>query len=96
MSETSGRKNAHDYKARLVWDGNLGAGTSTYTGYGRKYHFQIDGKPDLIGSADPMFRGDANVYNPEDLFVSRALLLPLAQLSRTLRADQDQRPRLRG
>ena len=37
MSTTPGRKNAHDYKARLVWDGNLGEGTSTYMGYGRKY-----------------------------------------------------------
>jgi len=71
MSEkTPGRKNAHDYKARLVWEGNLGDGTSTYTGYGRKYRLKIDGKPDLIGSADPIFRGDANAYNPEDLFVA--------------------------
>ena len=70
MSTPSGRKNAHDYKARLVWDGNLGEGTSTYTGYGRKYRVQFDGKPDLTGSADPIFRGDANVYNPEDLFVA--------------------------
>jgi organic hydroperoxide reductase OsmC/OhrA len=70
MSVTPGRKNAHDYKAHLIWDGNLGDGTSTYTGYGRKYRLQIDGKPDLTGSADPIFRGDANVYNPEDLFVA--------------------------
>ena len=67
---TTGRKNAHDYKARLVWDGNLCDGTSTYTGYGRKYRVQFDGKPDLPGSADPIFRGDANIYNPEDLFVA--------------------------
>lgn len=70
MSTSSGRKNAHDYKARLVWDGNLGDGTSTYTGYGRKYRVQFDGKPDLPGSADPIFRGDPDVYNPEDLFVA--------------------------
>src|SRR6195256_1840783 len=70
MADNPGRKNAHDYKARLVWDGNLGEGTSTYAGYGRKYRVQFDGKPDLIGSADPIFRGDANVYNPEDLFVA--------------------------
>jgi organic hydroperoxide reductase OsmC/OhrA len=70
MSTPSGRKNAHDYKARLVWDGNLGTGTTSYQGYGRKYRLQIDGKPDIIGSADPMFRGDANAYNPEDLFVA--------------------------
>ena len=70
MSTPSGRKNAHDYKARLIWDGNLGTGTTSYQGYGRKYRLQIDGKPDIIGSADPMFRGDANAYNPEDLFVA--------------------------
>jgi organic hydroperoxide reductase OsmC/OhrA len=70
MATSSGRKNAHDYKARLVWDGNLGDGTSTYTGYGRKYRVQFDGKPDLPGSADPIFRGDPGVYNPEDLFVA--------------------------
>ena len=70
MSTPGGRKNTHDYKARLVWDGNLGTGTTTYQGYGRKYRLQIDGKPDIVGSADPMFRGDANAYNPEDLFVA--------------------------
>jgi organic hydroperoxide reductase OsmC/OhrA len=70
MSESTSRKNAHDYKARLVWDGNLGTGTSSYTGYGRKYRVQFDGKPDLRGSADPMFRGDRDAYNPEDLFVA--------------------------
>src|SRR3954462_9779243 len=70
MAEITGSKKAHEYRAHLVWDGNLGAGTTTYAGYGRKYRLQIDGKPDIIGSADPMFRGDANIYNPEDLFVA--------------------------
>jgi organic hydroperoxide reductase OsmC/OhrA len=70
LSASPDRKNAHDYKARLVWDGNLGDGTTTYTGYGRKYRIQFDGKPDLTGSADPIFRGDANIHNPEDLFVA--------------------------
>jgi len=87
MAESAGRKNAHDYKARLIWDGNLGAGTTSYTGYGRKYRLQIAGKPDLTGSADPMFRGDANVYNPEDLFVAALsschLLSYLALCART-------------
>jgi organic hydroperoxide reductase OsmC/OhrA len=70
VTDSTGRKNLHDYKARLVWDGNLGTGTTTYQGYGRKYRLSIDGKPDIVGSADPMFRGDANAYNPEDLFVA--------------------------
>ncbi|HJQ12670.1 MAG TPA: OsmC family protein, partial [Gemmatimonadaceae bacterium] len=29
-----------------------------------------DGKPDLIGSADSLFRGDRDAHNPEDLFVA--------------------------
>jgi organic hydroperoxide reductase OsmC/OhrA len=66
----SDRKNEHDYKARLIWDGNLGSGTSTYQGYGRRYRVQFDGKPELKGSADPLFRGDREIYNPEDLFVA--------------------------
>jgi len=70
MSTTPGKRNTHDYRARLIWDGNLGAGTTSYTGYGRKYRLLIDGKPELTGSADPMFRGDANAYNPEDLFIA--------------------------
>jgi organic hydroperoxide reductase OsmC/OhrA len=70
MTPTTGKRNAHDYKAKLVWEGNLGDGTSSYMGYGRRYRLKIDGKPDLTGSADPMFRGDANAYNPEDLFVA--------------------------
>jgi len=61
---------AHTYKSQLIWDGNLGDGTSTYQGYGRQYRVVIDGKPDLHGTADPMFRGDAAKHNPEDLFLA--------------------------
>jgi organic hydroperoxide reductase OsmC/OhrA len=60
----------HEYAARLVWDGNTGTGTATYSGYGRKHRVLIDGKPDLEGSADPMFKGDADRPNPEDLFLA--------------------------
>lgn len=61
---------AHSYEIRLVWDGNRGSGTADYTGYARDYRVQVGGKPDLAGSADPMFRGAAERYNPEDLFVA--------------------------
>jgi organic hydroperoxide reductase OsmC/OhrA len=60
----------HDYTARLVWDGNLGEGTSSYTRYGRQHHVEIAGKPDLAGSSDPAFRGDPARHNPEDLFLT--------------------------
>lgn len=61
---------SHQYNARLIWDGNLGRGTSTYSGYGRQYHVVISGKPDLAGTADPTFRGEADKHNPEDLFLA--------------------------
>ncbi|MGK2960931.1 MAG: OsmC family protein [Gemmatimonadaceae bacterium] len=60
----------HDYTTRLKWDGNLGQGTSTYAGYDRNYVVAIDGKSEMRGSADPMFRGDGSLHNPEDLFIA--------------------------
>jgi organic hydroperoxide reductase OsmC/OhrA len=60
----------HAYTARVVWEGNTGEGTARYAGYGREYRVVIAGKPDLAGSADAAFRGDAGLHNPEDLFLS--------------------------
>src|SRR6476646_10769337 len=57
----------HEYASRLVWDGD---GTSSYTTYVRNHHVEIEGKPDIELSADPIFRGDATRPNPEDLFVA--------------------------
>ena len=61
---------SHEYKSRLAWDGNLGTGTETYQGYGRDYTVSIDGKPDIRGSADPMFRGNKDLPNPEEWFIA--------------------------
>lgn len=60
----------HDYASHLVWTGNLGGGTSAYAGYGRDYTVAVDGKQEMQGSADPMFRGNPDLHNPEDLFVA--------------------------
>lgn len=60
----------HDYAARVIWEGNTGEGTTSYAGYGRGYRVQVAGKPDLLGTADPMFRGEADRHNPEDLLVA--------------------------
>jgi len=60
----------HVYQTNLVWTGNLGAGTKTYTGYSRAHEISIAGKPVIVGSSDPHFRGDASRYNPEDLLVA--------------------------
>lgn len=64
------RMKAHRYDSHLIWDGNTGDGTATYQGYGRNYRVLVDGKAELHGSANPMFRGDAGVHDPEDLFLA--------------------------
>jgi organic hydroperoxide reductase OsmC/OhrA len=60
----------HRYSARLVWDGNRGTGTSAYNAYGREYRVTFEGKPVVHGSADPTFRGDPALVNPEDMLVA--------------------------
>jgi organic hydroperoxide reductase OsmC/OhrA len=62
--------NTHHYALTLEWTGNLGAGTSTYEGYSREHVVRIAGKPDLRGTADPLFRGDPTLHNPEDLLLA--------------------------
>ena len=61
---------SHDYRTHIVWDGNLGDGTSSYAAYGRHYRVLVAGKPDLAGSANPLFRGEAGKHDPEDLFLA--------------------------
>lgn len=60
----------HRYSSRLIWDGNLGEGTLKYTNYGREYRILVADKPDLVGTADPAFRGVRERHNPEDLFLA--------------------------
>jgi organic hydroperoxide reductase OsmC/OhrA len=59
----------HHYDVRMTWTGNDGEGTRTYRGYRRDHVIQAAGKPDIPGSSDPAFRGDALRYNPEELFI---------------------------
>lgn len=60
----------HSYRAHIVWTGNRGEGTTGYRAYDRDHRIEIAGKPTLTGSADPMFRGDAGLHNPEDLLLA--------------------------
>jgi organic hydroperoxide reductase OsmC/OhrA len=60
----------HRYRVDVVWTGNRGTGTDTYRSYSRNHLIRVPGKPDLPGSADPTFRGDATRYNPEDMLVA--------------------------
>ena len=55
---------AHDYAAPVIRDGNTGQGTASHTSYDRRYRGLVAGKPDLVGSADPAFRGEADSQPP--------------------------------
>lgn len=70
----------HHYRASLVWDGNLGAGTADYERYGRQYRVLFEGKPALAVSADAAFRGDAARLHDkahELCFIARACNFPV-------------------
>lgn len=58
------------FHATVTWTGNLGSGTSDYSAYARDHIISGAGKPDIAGSSDPAFRGDAARHTPEDLLVS--------------------------
>jgi len=60
----------HSYPLSMVWTGNLGPGTSSYRAYSRDHEISAAGKPVLVGSSDPVFRGDAGRWNPEELLVA--------------------------
>jgi len=60
----------HRFRAVTHWTGSVHGPTASYGSYSREYLVQIEGKPDLIGSAAPPFRGDGSLYNPEDLLLA--------------------------
>jgi organic hydroperoxide reductase OsmC/OhrA len=62
----------HRYQVTVEWTGNTGTGTSTYRAYERRHDISASGsaKPDIPGSSDPAFRGDAARWNPEELLVA--------------------------
>lgn len=64
------RDRSHQYRTTVEWTGNLGQGTASYKAYSRDHRITAPGRPDLAGSSDPAFRGDASRYNPEDLLVA--------------------------
>jgi organic hydroperoxide reductase OsmC/OhrA len=61
---------SHSYQATVTWTGNTGDGTASYRGYSREHVVDVAGKPRLTASADPAFRGDPGLLNPEDLLVA--------------------------
>lgn len=60
----------HFYQISFEWTGNKGQGTKNYRVYDRAYEIEVQGKPVILGSSDPVFRGDKTKYNPEELLVA--------------------------
>jgi organic hydroperoxide reductase OsmC/OhrA len=60
----------HEYEVRLVWVGAEGGPLTDYESYSREYECRAGTKAPLRGSADPLFRGDSSLYNPEELLVA--------------------------
>ena len=73
---------SHTYHATIEWTGNNGTGTSDYRAYDRDHVIHCEGKPDIAGSADVAFRGDAQRHNPEDLLLDEQIG-PIRDLSGT-------------
>jgi organic hydroperoxide reductase OsmC/OhrA len=59
----------HAYSVDLTWTGARSVGTTSYTSYGRDHELTGEGKPPLLGTSDPAFRGDPTRWSPEDLLV---------------------------
>ena len=60
----------HIYKATITWAGNEGKGTAGYREYQRSHIINVEGKPEIPASSDPLFRGDKTRYNPEELLLA--------------------------
>lgn len=60
----------HTYEISLDWTGNRGQGTADDRAYDRAYMTESLGRPQILGSSDPAFRGDRSRWNPELLLVA--------------------------
>ena len=62
--------NSHEFQLETVWVGNQGSGTSDYKAYLRAHVIRASGKPEIQGSSDTVFYGDATRWNPEELLIA--------------------------
>jgi organic hydroperoxide reductase OsmC/OhrA len=60
----------HRYELTVTWTGDRGEGTSSYRSYARTHDVTAEGRHPIDGSSDPVFRGDADRWNPEQLLVA--------------------------
>lgn len=60
----------HLFKAQINWTSNQDSVESTSKFYSKSHKILIEGKPVLDVSAAKAFKGDPELYNPEDLLLS--------------------------
>ena len=60
----------HLFQALITWTGASAGPTESYRSYSREFLVQVEGKPDLVGSAAPTYLGDSSLHNPEDLLLA--------------------------
>ena len=60
----------HLFKATINWTSNQNPSDSTKRFYNKSHQIKIEGKPVLNVSAAKAFKGDPELYNPEDLLLS--------------------------
>ncbi|WP_337968019.1 OsmC family protein [uncultured Flavobacterium sp.] len=60
----------HLFKTQLNWTSNQKQEDSTKRFYSKSHQIKIEGKPILDVSAAKAFKGDPELYNPEDLLLS--------------------------
>jgi organic hydroperoxide reductase OsmC/OhrA len=70
LNKSGGTLKQHHYETQVAWTGNEGQGTKSYKGYKRDHAITAPGKPAVLASSDPAFRGDPARYNPEELLVA--------------------------
>ncbi|MCZ6644780.1 MAG: OsmC family protein [SAR324 cluster bacterium] len=60
----------HHYEVNTSWSSALAGPTHNYRSYSREHRIEIEGKAPLHASAEPAFRGDETLHNPEDLLLA--------------------------
>ncbi len=60
----------HSYCLALRWTGADQGPTTSYGAYSRDYVIEAPGKPEIKGSSEPAFRGDAARANPEEMLLA--------------------------
>jgi organic hydroperoxide reductase OsmC/OhrA len=60
----------HTYELTVTWTGDRGSGTSGYRDFSRAHEVTAPGRPTLLGSSDPVFRGERDRWSPEQLLVA--------------------------